>query len=113
MADLQRDQLLKGLTSKDEKIVPKYAWAWYAKMKSQMNPLAGTGTPDLKLTGSFHNSIKYKVQNKVIQIIADDPNGLEGRYRDIFGLGKNARVQLIDSYLQKTVSENVKRELNK
>jgi hypothetical protein len=111
MADLQRSQLLKGRTSTGEAIVPDYAFVWYAKKKREMNPLAGYGTPDLKLTGSFHNSIKYRVSNGGIRIEANDPNNLEGRYKNIFGLNQESRKELIQKFLEKTLKANITREL--
>jgi len=107
MENLNREQLLMGLNSGDEQLNPTYASMSYASMKQQMNSTPGLGNPDLKLTGAFHNSIKYQVMGNSVVSSADDPNGLESKYTDSFGtplmLGSMAKHELKELHLKKSV----------
>lgn len=55
-ADLNREQLMYGYDAKGNRL-RDYKSKSYAKKKAEMNPLAGFGTPDLRLTGAFHKSL--------------------------------------------------------
>lgn len=59
---LVRNQLNVGTDGTGNKITPKYADAVYGgaytKMKAQMNPLPGYGTPDGYLTGALYQGLK-------------------------------------------------------
>ena len=59
-ADLNRDQLINGETYLGDDISPEYRSYNYAIEKNQLNSKPGLFTPDLKLTGSFHDSIIFE-----------------------------------------------------
>lgn len=105
VAELTREQLMDGLDSQGNPL-KMYKMDWYARMKQGMNSRAGFGTPDLKLTGAFHSSIRVEVQGENMQITANDPNDLENRYSegDANPLKMNAmtRTELIEKHLNKT-----------
>lgn len=87
----QKEQLRYGLNSKGEKI-GKYKNPAYARKKSSMNPLAGFGNVDLKLTGAFVGGIKVDVGNEVFttESLDSKAEGLEAKYgNDILGLDED------------------------
>ena len=59
IVELQKKQLLQGKDSDGEDIKPLYRSGSYSAVKQRMNSLPSYGTPDLKLTGSFHRSIYF------------------------------------------------------
>jgi len=70
--DLNRGQLLQGLTPKGTKLKPDYRLIRYATAKNGANPLPGFGTPDLKLTGKFHSNFYLTAQNGEIDFFSSD-----------------------------------------
>ena len=84
--DLNRDQLYHGFDSEKTRL-KKYRDPDYAEMKRGMNPNPGLGNPDLILTGAFVSSFQVDADSSGLEIKADDPNDLTGKYGDqIFGL---------------------------
>lgn len=63
-------QMQKGQLSTGEKITPKYSNDYYAKIKASMNPMAGFGTPDGKLSGDYYRGMG-------VAIISDDEYAIE------------------------------------
>lgn len=61
-AELNTQQMYRGLDSTGQPIAPQYARADYAQMKNQMNPAPGYGTPDLYLTGAFYRGYTLRVE---------------------------------------------------
>jgi hypothetical protein len=121
MADLNREQLMQGVDSSGGKIVPKYApfrmqtGEFYAEMKNKMNAAPGFGTPDLKLTGSFHKSIKYQVNKTDVESISQDPHNLESKYsngifENVLKIGSESKKKMKPD-LQKTSTIKVNQKL--
>lgn len=85
--DMQREQMLTGEGKKGK--IGKYRSNSYAARKELINPKAGFGNVDLKLTGSFYNEIFVDVRtNTVVVDSADEKAGslIEKYGEDIFGL---------------------------
>tara|TARA_R110000772_G_C13310310_1_gene440369 strand:- start:37661 stop:38116 length:456 start_codon:yes stop_codon:yes gene_type:complete len=92
------EQLHLGLGQKGQKLLPRYSRVRYALRKNQLNPLAGLGTPDLKLTGEFYDKFFLTTKSKQVEFnsSAEHTKHLVKRYgstQDIFGLNtKNAAI---------------------
>lgn len=107
--EVQKKQLTAGLNNKGGKIAPKYKNRKYAIAKAAQNPLAGLGTPDLRLTGAFYAGLDAEVGNGVIDIISKDEKGpaLESKYPDIFGLGTNFKKEYLEMDLRPLVHKKI------
>jgi hypothetical protein len=101
LLEINKDQLLHGMTNTGEKITPVYFRDEYAAEKNQMNSLPGYGTPDLKLTGAFHNEIRIDYKTGVLSSHSNDEKAdeLEFRYQNIYGLGGPFKAKYLDSAL--------------
>ncbi len=101
MKNIQRDQLLHGIKG-DGKQIGKYRNRAYAAKKYAMNPLAGIGNVDLKLTGSVHNDIFVDVRDREFIIDSADTKmeGLTEKYGDPFGLTDENEAVYIEETLQ-------------
>ena len=112
--NLQRNQMLHGLNSKGQKI-GKYRNPIYARMKAQLNPLAGEGNVDLKLTGDFQSDMFLDVRGDTFIVDSADEKSqqLQTRYgEEIFGLDTDYKQQFADLARPKTVTAFID-ELNK
>ncbi len=78
------------MNAKGEKI-GKYRSSKYARVKNEMNPLAGLGNVDLKLTGAFHAGIKVTVNAETFTTESIDKKGpdLKAKYGEVFGLDED------------------------
>lgn len=93
IADQNREQLSKGKDANGKAIRPKYKNKRYAAKKQAMGSKAPLGTPDLKLTGKYHKSLKPKFTGKKFTIQSTDKKDkmLSSKYGDeIKGLNKEA-----------------------
>ncbi len=74
LAELNRSQLLEGINEEGQRIgyTNPYKSLDYAIYKNELNPLAGEGNPDLRLTGDYWDSIDATIKNKEIYMIAKD-----------------------------------------
>lgn len=82
-------QLTSGIKSTGLKITPQYATTYYSGKKFKLNPLAGLGTPDLKVSGTFYEGIAVVVNAKsfVTSSNVDYADKLELQYgSEIYGL---------------------------
>lgn len=98
----QKEQLLQGLNAKGEKI-GRYRSNKYARAKNQMNPLAGLGVPDLKLTGAFHSGINIQVNTETFKTESTDSKGpeLEAKYgKEILGLNEESKDEYVKESLR-------------
>jgi len=93
--ELNQAQMLKGLKRTGQGI-GTYSTSplgqQYAEFKSSLNPEAGKGNVDLKLTGAFYKAMKMKIAGENIDIDSTDKKSkaLTGKYgEDVFGLTKN------------------------
>jgi hypothetical protein len=95
--------------------IGKYGTAWYARKKNQMNPNAGYGNVDLKLTGSFYEAMEAKAQPEGMNIDSTDQKSqmLQQIYgNDIFGLFGKWKEPFVQK-LQTAVTELLTEELNR
>lgn len=92
LVQLNKDQLIAGLTSLGTKIQPEYSNARYAERKSSRNPLPGYGTPDLLDEGEFYRGMDAIVEGDDWFITSDDEKTpfLVAKYDDIFGLTESS-----------------------
>lgn len=108
-AEKNREQLFTGQTKAGGKITYKYRNNKYARVKNQMNPIPGLGTPDLKVTGSFYRGIRADVSGDVIQVQSTDEKGkdLEAKYADIFGLGGEFKSSFLNDGLGPRIQQKI------
>ena len=88
-------QLFLGLGNKGQKLKPNYSRVRYARAKNQLNPLAGLGTPDLKVKGDFYKEFFLTAKNRQVEFDSSVKYAkhLEKRYADIYGLmPANAKI---------------------
>ena len=90
--ELNQAQMLKGLTKTGEGI-GTYSTSplgqQYSEFKASLNPEAGAGNVDLKLTGSFYRGMKMQIKGENIDIASTDKKAgaLTSKYgEDVFGL---------------------------
>ena len=84
---------MPGSRGREKAIVPKYRNAQYEKKKHRMNPRPGLGTPDLKLSGELHKSLKARVKSSSVSFEITDTDSrkveqVEKRWGDAFQLSK-------------------------
>lgn len=110
IAKLNTDQLLQGKDADGNKITPEYASKYYAKKKNQMNSLPGLGTPDLKLTGDFHEGFFAKPIGEGWQNYSRDsktPYLLKNYNKDIFGNTKEDEKEINEEYVLPDLLEHI------
>lgn len=111
---IQKDQMIHGLNSKGTAI-GKYRSKTYAQKKANMNPLAGEGNVDLKLTGSFYDAIFTDVRSEGIIVDSADQksSALQQKYgTTIFGLDDDNKQEYINE-VKPVFIQMVTDELNK
>lgn len=107
----QQIQMLHGLDAKGEKI-GKYRNPKYAAAKFAMNPLAGEGYVDLRLTKDFFNAQFVDVRTDVFVIESGDEktDALVKKYgEDIFGLSKDYKTEYVKEDLTPVFLNNVRK----
>lgn len=97
----QKDQLLHGIRADGDKI-GRYKNATYARKKNQLNPLAGYGFMDFKLTGQLYSEIFVDVREKTYVIFSADPKTLKlvERIGDPFDLTKDNKTEWVEESLR-------------
>lgn len=113
MTKRQREQMMKGINSKGKKI-GRYRSPAYARLKNQMNPVPGLGTPDLRKTGEFHKDIYTEIRGE--DVILDSYNekteALAKKYGEvIFGLAKDSKSEFVNEDLRPVFMKNVREKL--
>lgn len=96
VVELNRQQLLEGVNRENDG-VGEYRSPSYALMKERMNPRAGFGNVDLKLSGSFYDNFHLAIDSTEYAIFSTDwkTNKLMGKYGvEIFGLSPESRLKL-------------------
>ncbi len=91
MVDYNLHQLEMGLTSDGITITPRYRNAKYAAFKNTLDPTAGYGVPNLKLTGDFYAGFHVQLKGMVFEFGSRDSKsalleGVYGKNGGIFGL---------------------------
>ena len=82
--EFNREQMRAGFTSSGNPIRPEYT-ARYAKFKQAWGSKSPYGTPDLLLSGTFHQSLSFDADFS-IKGATSYSDYLEARYKDIYGL---------------------------
>ncbi len=108
---MNAEQMLDGVNTEDSPI-GEYHSKGYALTKNELNPKAGFGNVDLKLTGDFQDRMYLIANNGEYEVNSSDEktNKLIGQYGDeIFGLtdkNKEKTYELIHpSLIEKVASE--------
>ena len=89
IVELQKEQLTQGKDATGEDIAPSYYSDAYAEMKQELNSQPDFGTPDLRLTGDFHNG--FYLDHDTLQVTSSDaktPSLIEKYGKNIFGLSE-------------------------
>lgn len=110
ITEAQRLQLRVGEGKDGAKISPSYANPSYSKKKNTMNPLAGKGNPDLKLTGDLweYLFVTTDSQNYFIKSKVDYFTELANKYTTAFGLSKkNAESSGVQNEYFKLIHEAI------
>src|SRR5688500_19140291 len=91
---LERLQLLMGLRA-DGKKIGKYKDPHYAVRKYQMNPLAGFGYMDWRVTGALHNDVFAEIREGGFVLDSLDPKTgpLIERLGDPFGITRENKPE--------------------
>jgi hypothetical protein len=101
-----------GIDANGEQVRPSYATNEYLQFKQSLDNYQGGGNPDLKVKGTFHNSINSKLVADGIEIDATDSKApkLLAKYKDVLGLNDEAREILkrnILPLIQKDIREQI------
>jgi len=107
---LQKLQMLQGEDSKGNKI-GKYRSPKYAAAKHAMNPLAGLGNMDFKLTGDFYKGFFTKLSATSIMASSSDKKleRLLKINKDVFGLGPVNKIDYSISHVKPAGNKIIKR----
>lgn len=102
IVDLQKDQLLRGKTNKEENVAPRYSNPRYAARKQSMNGRPPAGVPDLKLTGRYHRGFRAVINSDTIDLQNRDSKDarLSAKYAHIKGLSPKSVAKLRDIVLK-------------
>jgi len=104
LVDYNLHQLEMGITSDGVTISPRYKNAKYAAFKQELDPRAGYGVPNLKLSGDFYAGFFVQLQGIVFTFGSRDSKSslLEGIYSKnggIFGLTADNKAKFsIDNF---------------
>lgn len=109
---VQQEQLLRGERADGAKI-GKYRNPAYAAKKNSLNPLAGLGNVDLKLTGELYKEVLLDVRDDSFVLVSGDTKtpGLIEKYGDPFGLSAKGRTKVINEKLQSIFVKRSKESL--
>ena len=113
LIEKQKDQLLHGFNSKGERI-GKYKSAKYARVKNQMNPLAGLGNVDLKVKGDYHGGlfVDVRTDSYVVESGDEKSGDLEKKYgKKTLGLNKDSLEEYVPNDLQPVFIKNIRKKL--
>lgn len=111
---LQREQLEQGRGKDTEKLEPSYKSGSYAKKKHQMNGGPGLGTPDLRLSGAYYQSITARVYADGLEMSATDFKAkyLTPRYPNAIGLNIVSIVHLQRELMLPYLRREIRRLIN-
>lgn len=105
----QSEQMLHGV-KQDGAPIGLYRNEEYATMKHAMNPLAGFGNVDLKLTGDFMQGFEVNVfpDSFIVESTDEKAKELEEKYGDVFGVGGEFKNKYVDESLRPVFLKKVK-----
>ena len=66
-----QNQHVFGLSGTGNKITPSYAGKLYSQFKESLNPSAGYGIPDVKVTGAYNDGMSLKIEGDNYVIDSD------------------------------------------
>ncbi len=114
LEDYQRFQMLKGQTNTGDLITPKYTKWTKANKAGDPSYKAPFGTPNLKNTGNFQDSIFAKVSSGFVKFGATDSktSGLMDKYKNIFGLNSMTLEEFIKDVLTPVTVERIDVQFN-
>jgi hypothetical protein len=94
LIDVNQGNLMEGMNALGLKIEPKYKNPKYALKKEQKNSFPGYGTPDLYVTGSFHEKIELFISGGVLQWENSDGKAADllAKYGSVLGVFENDRL---------------------
>jgi hypothetical protein len=113
IAELNKEQLHQGLTSKGTSITPFYRKRWYAQFKASLPSYeAPNNVPDLYLNGDFYNGIDVEIADNEYSVYSKDEKAddLSSKYRDILGLTEK-NIETARTIVTKTFVTLMKRKL--
>jgi hypothetical protein len=111
---LQVEQMYSGKRS-DGKLIGKYKNKVYAAKKYSLNPLAGFGNVDLRLTGDFQDYIIADVRENSVVFSSEDDKTIDlvEKYSDdIFGLSTPYAKEYATNYLGPEGIKLIKKKFN-
>jgi len=109
----QQMQMLQGLDSSGKKI-GEYQSPVYAEAKHRLNPLAGFGNVDLRLTGAFFRDqfVDVRDDEYVIDSADEKADALVKKYGDdIFGLSTDFEAEYVENDLEPVLIDNVREKI--
>lgn len=109
LADLNVDQMTKGVMSNGKSIAPEYQSAEYAEYKSSIGSISSP-TPDLKLSGDFHEGVFAKISGNELEFGSTDDkeSDLQRQYTDdIFGVTDENLTETIDDTLIEEIDKKL------
>jgi hypothetical protein len=105
------DQLQEG-KDKNGNTFKKYSMQDYAEYKHELNPKAGMGNPDLKLTGNFWQGFVLNKEGATgykIKSTDSKAGDLESKYgEDIYGLSDPKRDEFVSETYRPKLAAKVK-----
>lgn len=117
LTDAQRNQMLEGLRS-DGKKIGKYKSKTYAAKKFAMNPMAGLGNIDLKLTGEFQAAILVDVRpgsQSLVFSSADEKTSMIVSLlgKEVFGLSTPFAKEYSAYFLKPEVIKLIRKQITR
>lgn len=109
---LQKLQMLLGKDSSGG-VIGKYKNQKYARAKHAINPLAGLGNMDFKLTGDFYKQFFTRLGSNAVLISSTDKKTerLLKINKDVFGLNSDSAKEYSISYIKPEANNLIKRQL--
>ena len=114
LIEYQRGQMLHGLNSSGSTI-GKYRSKDYARRKANMNPVAGYGNVDLKLTGEFQRNLNVRFFARSFFLFSTDSKmkKLTEKYGDvIWGLSPSYTLEYSNLYIADQMNARIKKFIN-
>lgn len=109
---LQKLQMLLGKDSNGG-VIGKYKNQKYARAKHAINPLAGLGNMDFRLTGDFYKNFFTRLSSNAILISSTDKKTerLLKINKDVFGLNSDSAKEYSISYIKPEANKLIKRQM--
>jgi hypothetical protein len=97
LIEVNKQNLLRGLSALGAKITPPYKNDRYAQRKQQKNALPPYGIPDIYNTGSFQSRIEFHIAGRVAIWEDSDPKAVQllEKYGSLLGVFEN---DLLEKY---------------